>query len=158
MPNRDYILAQPIQLDLLFHPHSLFAVFLQYSIKANRCSVQDLQLLCEWNLESCTNLGKGQGTHNNKIFLKGIMIQGAHYSNKSKMIELVHKSTKEYSTMPTACISYVAKSDIVGYECYNVPLYDSCKKENLIVDLPLLCSKKDKQKFVLAGVSLFINM
>jgi len=169
----------------LFNPEGVFSAFKVQRARDLKCSINDLVLCCSWSSNDRTcqtspddssgsyitrNDGKSscsaQGSRGS-LMIKGLLIQGAvldgekKRSSRSKLADCAPDG-KALSALPPVWITYETQHQHQSQDQESgnleVPLYYNTSRETLISTLLFPCQeKKERTKWILAGVAIFVE-
>ncbi|CAM9134737.1 unnamed protein product [Chrysoparadoxa australica] len=144
------LLDHPVNLSDLFHPNTFLSAVRQQTARLIGCSMDSLHMVSSWERGRVKNAQL-------PISVEGLHLQGASFS--SGMLQEQGLKDPDLTSMPEVSLAFVEGERSSPYQAGQaipVPLYFTLNRERTLaeVDLP---TSKDPERWVLAGVALFLS-
>ena len=145
------LLDGPLNLSDLFNPGTFLNALRQQSARRLSIPLEETKLVTAWE--------KSKVTGDFVVEADGMFVESAEI-DRDMLID-VEPTAPEMARAPTLYLSFVPATDADPYrgsETLKVPVYSSPSRENLFVDILIpITSREDQNKWVLAGVALFLG-
>lgn len=144
----------PLQLRDLFNPLTFINALRQQTVRKLGTAIDKVLLSSSWDKDP----RKLRKVCPLPCQLSGLLLQGAAFP--SGVLREASSDASELTPAPNICIGFVPEGDEtdVTDDSLPVPLYLSPSRESLLLELHMpVPSPDEKDRWVLAGVALFLN-
>ncbi|XP_018579489.1 cytoplasmic dynein 2 heavy chain 1 [Anoplophora glabripennis] len=142
--NINELLRSPLNLSYLFHPEALIASHKQDFSRTVDISMDQLTLKTSWKAA------------NQSIILSELLVEGGLFENG--ILKPCSPNSENINNAPNCYLNWIDKKHFLeeDNQC-TVPLYTSSNREKKVVLLQVPCEVKDKEKWIQAGLALYLE-
>uniref|UniRef100_A0A7S4VZY8 Dynein heavy chain C-terminal domain-containing protein n=1 Tax=Ditylum brightwellii TaxID=49249 RepID=A0A7S4VZY8_9STRA len=142
-------LENKVNFTNLFSPGAYLSALRQQTAKSENCSMHDLRPSFSWNARY-ENLSSKLD-----VIVEGLVLQGGKFDGTS--LEETHASAPDFIDFPPMIVSFVRNFEPTKENFLQTPLYSSSARDRLLMEIPLPCSKQEREKLILASIALFVS-
>ena len=158
MSSRNSLLDSPLSLGDIFNPATFVNALRQQTARKLGLAIDRVKMIASWDSgdKARNTIGRNCGCPLPCI-LSNMLLEGAIFQNRLKDSP---SDAPEHSPAPDVCIGFVSEETSDPYSADDtiaIPAYFTPSREDFLMDLPMPSDYQDKQKWVLAGVGLFLS-
>jgi len=152
------LLESPLALGDIFNPATFVNALRQQTARKLGLAIDRVKMIASWESEDKARsiISRTSGCPLPCV-LTGMLLQGAIFQGRLKESP---SDAAENSAAPDVCIGFVSSETAEPYssdETIAIPAYLTPTREDFLMDLPMPSSNQDKQRWILAGVGLFLS-
>lgn len=158
MSSKNTLLECPLALGDIFNPATFVNALRQQTARKLGLAIDRVKMIASWESEErARNIVSRTGGCPLPCVLSGMLLQGAVFQSRLKESPA---NASENSPAPNVCVGFVSSETAEPYsneETIAIPAYFTPSREDFLMDLPMSSNSNDKQKWILAGVALFLS-
>jgi hypothetical protein len=155
---RNNLMESPLSLGDIFNPATFVNALRQQTARKLNLAIDRVKMIASWESEEkARGVVSRTGGCPLPCILSGMLLQGAIFQGKLKESP---PDGSENSPAPNVCIGFVPDDVPEPYSADDtiaIPAYFTPTREDFLMDLPMPTEYQDKQKWILAGVGLFLT-